>query len=229
MPSDFPRRPQLLKGAFAVYEDQTAGSQPTLILFQYNPGQIRRTLSRRTVPSEPGNAGGSREDVLRVPGPPVETITLSVVLDAADQLEHPDSHTEVRDHGLHPALATLEMMLYPPTFRLEEIEGQLGQGEVQISPQDLPLVLLVWGESRVAPVMLTSFSVTEEAFDPQLNPIRVKLELGLRVLTYVEFTDSSLGRDTFVSYQRKKENLARMYQPGSGKERVTRLLPEQDS
>jgi len=229
MPSDFPRRPQLLKGALAVYEDQTPGTQPTLILFQYNPSQIRRTLTRRTVPAEPGSSGGAREDVLRVPGPPVETVTLGVVLDAADQLEHPDSHQAVRDHGLHPVLATLEMMLYPPTLRLQEIEGQLDQGEVQLSPQDLPLVLLVWGESRVVPVMLTNFSVTEEAFDQRLNPIRLRLELGLRVLTYVEFTESSLGRDAFVSYQRQKESLAQQHQPGSGQERVSRLLPQQGS
>jgi len=36
---------------------------------------------------------------------------------------------------------------------------------------------------RVVPVRVTEFSLTEEAFDPQLNPIRAKLSIGLRVLS----------------------------------------------
>ena len=33
------------------------------------------------------------------------------------------------------------------------------------------------------PVRFTELSITEEAFDPTLNPIRAKVSLGLRVLT----------------------------------------------
>lgn len=209
MPSDFPRSPKLHKGALVVYESQTPGAQPqATIPFQYNPAQLSRSLASRAAPREPSNVGAAREDVLRVLGPPVETIGLNVVLDATDQLEEPDRNPAVVEHGLHPVLATLELLLYPPTARAEEIERLAAQGQVQLCPADLPLVLLVWGPSRVVPVLLTSFSVTEQAFDPQLNPIRAEVKLDMRVLTYMEFPKESVARDAFIAYQREKENLA---------------------
>jgi hypothetical protein len=89
----------------------------------------------------------------------------------------------------------------------------------------LPLVLLVWGASRVVPVMLTSFSVTEQFFDPQLNPIQAKIDLGLRVLTYMELKDTSIGYSVFLGYQRQKEILASLFQPGGDPSRLAGLLP----
>jgi hypothetical protein len=225
MPSDSPRSPKLLKGALVVYVTQTRGSTPKVIVFQYNPDQISRTLASRAAPSEPSNVGQAREDVLRVLGPPVETINLSVELDAADQLEHPQQNRVVAENGLHPALATLELLLYPPSLRAEQIQQMAERGEVQISPADLPLTLLVWGKSRVMPVLLTNFSVTEESFDKNLNPIRAKVELGMRVLTYMELRKDTIGFDAFLSYQKQKESLARQNQPGSGEDRIRGLLP----
>lgn len=209
MPSSFPGSPKFLKGALVAYESQTPGAQPrATIPFQYNPEELSRSLASRAAPREPGNVGGAREDVLRVIGPPVETIRLTVVLDATDRLEEPDQNRAVVEHGLHPALAMLELLLYPPATRAEEIERLAQRGEVQLCPADLPLTLLVWGQSRVVPVLLTSFSVTEEAFDQRLNPIRARVELEMRVLTYMEFPKESIARDAFIAYQRQKENLA---------------------
>lgn len=210
MPSEFPRSPKLEKGALVVYESLKPGTKPkATIRFQYNPTQLSRSLARRTPARQPGKAGAAREDVLRVAGPPVETITLTIELDATDQLEHPDKNRAVVQHGLHPVLATLELLLYPPTAQAEKIERLAKKGKVQITPADLPLVLLVWGQSRTVPVLLTNFSVTEQAFDPQLNPIRATVQLGLRVLTYWEFPQKSIARDAYIAYQRKKETLAK--------------------
>ncbi|MFO0952899.1 MAG: hypothetical protein U0835_17465 [Isosphaeraceae bacterium] len=226
MPSSFPRRPKMLKGALAVYEQQTPGTQPKLVIFQYNPEQIRRTLATRTPPADHGgNSGAAKEEALRAVGPPVETINIAVELDAADQLEQPSQNQPVVENGLYPALATLELLLYPSSIRAEQMEQLARQGEVQLSPADLPLVLLVWGKSRVVPVQLTNFSVTEEDFDPDLNPTRAKVELGMKVLTYIELTESSLGRDAFISYQKQKEGLARLHDTDSGPERTSRVLP----
>ena len=225
MPSEFPGSPKLLKGALVVYESQTPGPPPRVIVFQYNPDQLSRSLVTRAAPREPSNVGGAREDVLRVLGPPVETTNLSIELDAADQLEEPQQNRPVVENGLHPVLATLELLLYPPTARVQEIERLAQRGRVQICPADLPLTLLVWGESRVVPVLLTSFSVTEEAFDQRLNPIRARVELGMRVLTYMEFRQTSAGHDAYLAYQRQKETLAGQYQPGGGESAVRGLLP----
>jgi hypothetical protein len=222
--SEFPGTPKLLKGALAVYPSNTPGPQPKIVVFQYNPEQMRRTLATRTPPKQPGESAPAKEDVLRTIGPPVETINLSIVLDAADQLSNPDGNKTTVEHGLHPALATLELLLYPPKDQVDELRQASERGEVQTNPPDLPLTLLVWGKSRVVPVILTSFSVAEEAFDPKLNPIRARIELGMRVLSYIELPASTVGDNAFMAYQGQKEELAKKHQSGSGDEQRS-LLP----
>lgn len=222
MPSYAPTSPKLLKGALAVYESQTPGPAPKIIVFQYNPEQVQRKLEHRAAKAK----AGAKEDVLRVEGPPKETITLTIVLHAADQLAEPAQHPNVVDAGLHPALATLEMLLYPTTLRVLENEALAQKGAVQVKAAEVPLTLLVWGASRVAPVQVESFSVTEEAFDPKLNPIQAKVDLGLKVLTYLELEKNSQGRDAYFTYQREKERLATLHRSDSDESReVSKLLP----
>jgi len=226
--SDFPGRPKLLKGALAVYPTQTPGSQPSnIIVFQFNPDQMKRTLAHRAPPAPAGtaNTGQAKEDALRVAGAPIQTISLTLDLNAADQLESPNDYPLVAENGLHGALATLEMLMYPPTLTAQKIQEQASRGEVQVQPADLSLVLLVWGKSRVVPVKITSFSVTEDAFDTQLNPISAKVDLAMQVLTYMEFPQSSVGLDAFVSYQQQMENLAAADQPGIGAVGIRNMLP----
>jgi hypothetical protein len=227
MPSESPLRPNLQKGALAVYPTHTPGSQPsTLIIFQFNPEAMKRTLAHRAAPAPTaGKSGAAKEDVLRVAGPPLETISLTVDMHASDQLAEPDQNGAVAEHGLHPALATLELLMYPPTLNAQKIQAQAARGQVQVSPADLPLVLLIWGKSRVVPVKLTSFAISEDAFDTRLNPIAAKVELGMQVLTYMEFTDSSIGRDAFIAYQKAKESLAQLNRPGANTIGLRNLLP----
>lgn len=223
-----PVRPLILKGALAVYPDQTPGSQPsTVISFQYNPDSMKRTLAHRAVPppTQANNTGAAREDILRVAGPPVETISMTIDLRADEQLEDPDMNGAVAENGLHPALATLELIMYPPTQDTQTADSQAASGKVQINPPKIPLVLLIWGKSRVVPVKLTTFSVSEDAFDTRLNPIGAKIELGMQVLTSVEFPDSSIGRDAYVAYQKAKEILAQLDVPGSNSGGLRNLLP----
>lgn len=209
MASEFTGRPRLLKGALLVYESQDAGAPPSRrIDFAYNPETLRRSFAARSPQQQTQQAAAAREDVLRVPGPPVETITISLQLDATDQLAEPEANREVVQHGLHPALATLELLLYPASSRVSQIERQAAQGEVQVAPSQVPLVVLAWGDARVVPVQIQSFTVTEEQFDPSLNPIRARVDLGVRVLTYVEFPRESAGREAYIGYQKKKEQLA---------------------
>lgn len=216
--SNNPCAPKLLKGALVVYESQTPGPPPKIIVFQYNPEQLERKLEHRA--AQPKRGASSKEDVLRVEGPPKETITITVMLSAADQLAAPEQNQKITEWGLVPALATLEMLLYPSTLRVLENQALSKAGSVKIKPADLPLTLLVWGKSRVVPVQIDSFSITEEAFDQNLNPIQVKVELGLKVLTYMELSKNSQGRDVYLSYQKQKENLAREHQSDSEDSRI---------
>ena len=226
MPSEFPGRPQLLKGALVVYESHTPGAAAKVIPFQYNPEQVSRGLESQFDSSATGGSPGeAQEDVLRVAGPPRETVNLTVILNAADLLEEPEKNQTIVENGLHPVLATLEMLLYPTSFQVLQNQELADRGEVQLNPADLPLTLLVWGQSRVVPVLITSFSVTEENFDPKLNPIQAKVELGLRVLTYIDLPMESAGRNLYIAYQEQKENLANQYQAGAGADQISGLLP----
>jgi hypothetical protein len=119
----------------------------------------------------------------------------------------------------------LEMLMYPPSYQVLQNESLADDGEVQLNPEDLPLVLLVWGRSRVVPVKVSNFSVTEEAFDPDLNPLQAKVELGLQVLNYVDLPGTSAGRDIYLSYQRQKETLANQFNAGEEAEPIQGLLP----
>jgi hypothetical protein len=225
MPSQFPRSPKLLKGALVAYESQVLGPVPNVIVFQYNPVQLSRSLADRASRPDPKNVGAGREDVQKVLGPPVETIDLTVELDAADQLAEPALHPHVVAHGLNPALAALELLLYPPSDDVVRDRISAKAGTVQIcSGGNAPFVLFVWGRSRVLPVRLTSFSVTETAFDQALNPIQAEVKLGMRVLTYMEFKETSLGYNAYLASQAQKEALARLNLHGSA-EQITGLPP----
>ncbi len=225
MSSEFPRSPKLLKGGLVVFESMKPGPPPKVIPFQYNPDQFSRQLAHRAAPADPSNAGAAREEAFRVLGPPVETYTLSVVLDATDQLENPEQHPEVAASGLHPALAMLELLLYPPSTQVTTNRALAAGGSVQVCPADLPFTLLVWGKSRVVPVRLTSFSVAEEAFDPALNPIRAKVDLGMTVLTYMELKEDTLGFSIYLAYQAQKEGLAALARPGAAAGAIRGLIP----
>jgi hypothetical protein len=224
MASDFPRSPQFLKGALVSFPSQFLGPVPNVIVFQYNPDELRRTLGARATPPDPSSAGAARQDAYRAQGSPVETISLSVVLDATDQLAEPQRHPSTVQFGLHPALAAMELLLYPPSRQRLQQELLAIAGGSQVSSSDLPLTLLVWGKSRVVPVRLISLSVTEQAFDQQLNPIRAKVDLSMRVLTDMELKETSLGRSAYLVYQGQKEVLARLNLASSAQQ-VLGMLP----
>jgi hypothetical protein len=212
--TEFPGRPRVVKGALWVYDDQQATQPSRQILFQYNPENVRRTFAVRTPPRDASQSGAAHESVLNVPGPPVETLTLTIELDAADQLEDPKHRDQVNSAGLYGALAALELLLYPSTARISQITRQADQGAVDVHPADTPLVLLHWGTSRVVPVQLMSLSITEELFDPALNPIQAKVDLGLKVLTYMEFTSKSVAREASIAHQKTLEQLAQQWVGG---------------
>jgi hypothetical protein len=178
--SDFPGSPRLLKGALAVFE--TSLPVPTnLIVFQYNPESLSRSLDQRAAYENPWvTAGDSDTPVL----PPTETFNMSVELDATDQLAvaNPIALTL----GLHPAIAQIEQLLYPPSTALILQRALAQSGIAILGPAKLPLVLLIWGRTRVVPVRVTSVSVTEQAFDQALNPIQAKVDLGMRALNLDE-------------------------------------------
>lgn len=176
-----------------------------VIALQYNPDSLTRTLQIQAVP---GGQDGVRVDALRLRGPAVETIKLEAELDATDQLELAQPGSIVAQFGLQPQLAQLEMLVNPTVETLQADDSLANNGTLEIIPLEQPLTLFVWSRSRVVPVRLTDFSITEEAFDPNLNPIRAKVSLGLRVLSVDDLGFQHPGGRMFMTYLSNKEQLA---------------------
>lgn len=179
----------------------------SVIALQYNPDSLSRTLQIQAVP---GGSDGVRVDALRLRGPAIETIKLEAELDATDQLEFPTQYPIAVQYGLHPQLAQLEMLVNPTVETLMAGDAMANSGTLEIIPLEQPLTLFVWSSSRVVPVRLMEFSITEEAFDLNLNPIRVKVSLGLRVLNVDDLGFDNPGGRLYMSYLTNKESLASM-------------------
>lgn len=202
--SGFPNSPRLVKGGIVTMDPDTSAVR-SVIALQYNPDSLNRTLQIQAVP---GGQDGVRVDALRLRGPAVETIKLDAELDATDQLEFPNQNSAAIQYGLLPQLAQLEMLVNPTVETLEADDNMANAGTLEIIPLEQPLTLFVWSKSRVIPVRLTDFSITEEAFDPNLNPIRAKVSLGLRVLNVDDLGFSHPGGRMFMTYLTNKEQLA---------------------
>jgi hypothetical protein len=203
----FPGSPRLLKGGLILI-DPVSSAVRRVIVLQYNPDTLSRTLQVQA-----HSEGGDRAEALRMKGPAVETIKLDAEIDAADQLERAEPQTT--QVGIHPELAALETIVYPTSTQLLDNHRLAATGSLEIVPMESDLTLFVWSRQRVVPVRLTDFSVTEEAFDPNLNPIRAKVSLGLRVLSVNDLGFTHKGSSLFMAYLRQKERLASQYRAGS--------------
>jgi hypothetical protein len=208
----FPGSPKVARGGL-VLMDPASARILRVIALQYNPHTVTRTLTPRTVVQGPGESPSDRLESLRLTGPPVESIKLEAELDAAEQLEHPDespANLTVAQVGLAPQLAALETIVYPPSSQLLANEQQSLRGTIEIAPVEAPLTLFVWSRDRTLPVRLTEFSVTEEAFDTRLNPIRARVSLGMRVLSVDDLGFAHRGGAIYMAHQQRKEALAGM-------------------
>ena len=202
--STFPNSPKLLKGGLVVMS--AGGSRVRQVIsLQYNPDSLSRTYQVQGVG---GEGGGERAQPFRLKGAAIETIKFEAEIDATDPLEFPDRNPIATDAGIAPQIAVLEALVNPATAELLAVDASAQGGTLEILPPEAPLVVFVWSRNRVAPVRVTDFSVTEEAFDPELNPIRAKVSLGLRVLTVDDLGYAHRGGTMFLSYLRTREALA---------------------
>lgn len=197
--TDFPRSPKTLKGAIIGLD--IFNPVASVVVFQYNPEQLTRSLEPQY-----SDAGGARAEALRLGGPPRETISAQVNVDVIDQLAEADGlATSV---GLYPQLSALEMLIYPKSALVIANTVLLATGTIEIVPPAAPLTLFIYGWQRVVPVKLTSLSITETAHDPNLNPIRASADLSMQVLTYNDLPLTHPGYWTFMAHQVVKETMA---------------------
>ena len=194
--------PRLVKAGLVMLDPDTAVPRGTIVL-QYNPDSLTRRLQPQSV-----GEGADRSEIFRLKGPPIEMITLAAEIDATDQLEFPSQNPLVTLYGIQPQLAALELLVYPTSSDLNTNETLSYIGTIEILPMESPLTVFVWGANRIAPVRITSLDITEDAFDPLLNPIRAKVTLSLRVLNVVDTGFTNPAGSLYMAYQVAKEALA---------------------
>jgi hypothetical protein len=195
----FPRSPRVLKGAIVALDP--FNPLASVIVFQYNPERLSRSLTPQTA-----GAGGERSEALRLKGPPQEEINVTVEIDATDQLEKAEAVAV--STGIYPQLSALEMILYPKSAVVLANAVLANAGVIEVLAPEAPLTLFVWGVKRVLPIRLTSLTIEEQLYDVNLNPIRASVTLGMRVLTYNDLPLGSVGYGLSLAHQVAKEALA---------------------
>lgn len=198
----FPRSPKLVKAGLVLI-DPDSGAIVRIISLQYNSENLTRSLQVQAAGEE-----GERSQALRLKGPAIETFTLEAVLDATDQLEFPEANAAAVEAGLFPQIAAMETLIYPTTAQLRRQDALASAGTLEISPIETPLALFIWSRHRIVPVRVTQLSITEEAFDPSLNPILARVSLSLRALSVDDLGFAHRGGGLFMAYLAAKEQLA---------------------
>lgn len=208
MANGFTRSPKLLKGALIQFSAPMLIPIPNIIVFQYNPETMTRTLEpwsplerQRTYDTQGRSTATALTDEqtnqLRQPFDPSESFSLSLELDAADALEEPGSHPIATIAGVADRISAMEMLCYPPgqgaiggllnvsvnvSVGAGGISASVGTGRDVVPRRDVPIVLFFWGPGRIVPVRITTFSVEEQQYSPLLYPIRARVTIGLKVL-----------------------------------------------
>jgi hypothetical protein len=203
MTSGFPGSPRTIRAGL-VFLDAQSGQMQRVVVLQYTPDSLTRSLQAQGASGD----AGDRLDALRLKAQPVETIKIDAEIDAADQLETPEQNPATVRLGINPELAALETAVFPRADAVQANITLASSGALEISPVQAPLTLFVWSENRIVPVRITDFSITEEAFDPNLNPLRAKVSLTLRVLTVNDLPLGHRGAGIYFAYHRSREQMA---------------------
>jgi hypothetical protein len=180
----------LLKGALVEYGSDFLGPLPNIVLFQFNPETLTRSIQ---IPPRP--TGGAARETTQAGEPSIEKITFKAEFSAADEMG--TNNVLARTMGVGPRLAALEKMVHPSNIiggligaALSAVGGALGigggggssKGGRQLIPREsYPLILFIWGPFRVLPVFIESMSITEQQYDFLLNPVRAEVNIGLTV------------------------------------------------
>ncbi|WP_136440756.1 hypothetical protein [Pacificoceanicola onchidii] len=196
--SRLPGLPKVAKAAIVVFEPPA--NIPSVITFQYNPETVSRDIKASAV------EGGDRSDAFRLTGAPPETWKVEVMLDATDALVAGET---VGGRGIFGEIAAFENLLAPKSATVIANTIALASGTIEILPATAPFTVLVWGQ-RVLPVRISGLSVTEEAFDIDLNPVRAKIALDMMVLTYSDLQVTHPGYAMYLGHQIVRETMGQL-------------------
>ena len=222
--------PKLQKGALVQIVPDIVGVVPNIIAFQYNPERLSMSLTPWNPFEVDETQRGSQAPTVQ-PFDPKQSFTLELEIDATDKLE--DADATATASGVADRLAALKKLTLPtlgPAGDLIASARALAGGVADIARrQTVPVVLFVWGPSRILPVRVTSFSVEESLFSPTLHPVQAKVSLGLEVLTPDVFKcQSDITTDIAVAaykFTKLQEDALALLNIGNNSDAIRGLLP----
>ncbi|MES9852181.1 MAG: hypothetical protein ABW170_10150 [Candidatus Thiodiazotropha sp. L084R] len=196
-----------IRGALIEYGTDVLGPLPNIVVFQFNPEQISRTINMpNPAGSNPESAAREREPG-QISAPPQESFEITAHFSAADDLGKGGAVSAIpRVFGVGPQLAALEKMAIPSAGLLSQLIGAAvdavgdalskdGENEASRSTprESKPRLLFFWGPSRVVPVNIRSLSITEQKYDPLLNPVQAEVRIGLEIPNSVSKEEDMVG------------------------------------
>lgn len=207
-----------LRGVLVEYGANILGPIPNIVIFQFNPEQMTRTLTMAQSPLSPTAQPSHEKD--KAAAPPSESFEISAHFSAADDLGAGGAVSAIpRVFGVGPQIAALEKMVYPQTTpggligaAIDAIGSALSGPKKDPAKQPvprlpLPRILFIWGPSRVLPVTITSMSIAEQKYDILLNPIQAEVKIGLQVASRAPANDA-VGAGAYKYTQMIKDTQA---------------------
>ncbi len=189
-----------LRGALIEYSGEFMGPIPNVVIFQFNPETLSRTIQ---IPSRP--TSGATRETSQAGEPSIEKITLKASFSAADELQN--TVTLARIFGVGTRLAALEKMVHPASklggllgAALDAIGDALGLGGGDDDPRQViprekyPRILFIWGAFRILPVVIEAMSITEQEYDFLLNPVRAEVSITMAVNAIDKCSDDTIGK-----------------------------------
>lgn len=214
----------LMRGALIEYGSDFLGPIPNIVIFQFNPETLTRTIK---IPSRPNH---DRDKNPSLAGEPTtEQITLKASFSAADEMDK--DKFLARQFGVGTRLAALEKMAHPIGQDSNKIGAALtkalglgGATRQAIPAESYPRILFIWGKYRVLPVIIESMSITEQQYDFSLNPVQAEVSITLSVNSIGLSSNDKIGNGALEYSNLAKETQA-LANLATTVEQVAELIP----
>ncbi len=223
--------PYLLRGALIEYGTDLIGPIPNVVIFQFNPESLSRSLQ---VPPRP--QGANTREQTQAGEKTFESISLKAHFSAADMLK--DEKVLAKLFGIGPQLCALEKMVLPSAklagllgAAIDAVAGALGLGgsdqdaPTQPIPREkYPKILFIWGLTRVLPVTIDSMKINEIEYDHILNPIRAEVDLAMTVIAIDPCSDDWLAKGAleYTTIAKEAQAIANL---ANTAEQIVELIP----
>ncbi|MGH8581307.1 MAG: hypothetical protein ACREWG_00665 [Gammaproteobacteria bacterium] len=219
----------LLRGALIEYGTDLIGPMPNVVIFQFNPESLSRSLQ---IPPRP--TGATQRETTQAGEKTFERISFKAHFSAANMLDEDKALAKL--FGIGPQLCALEKMVLPSAKiagligkALDAIGDALGGGGDDAPAQPIPRekyprILFIWGLTRVLPVTIDSMTIAEQEYDSLLNPLRAEVDLQLSVIATDIGSDDVLAKGA-LEYSTIAKEAQAIANLANTAEQIVELIP----